>query len=89
MPKFIEHGLQTCRVRHGDDRSVVKVANGSQRHVVVGIDEAEVLDIEDRHDVATIALVHWDACEAMREDLVHGVEIEDGRVWEHEGVTYG
>ncbi|KFP46557.1 hypothetical protein N323_01217, partial [Cathartes aura] len=81
-----QHGIQLGVVEDDVDGVVVEFGDGFEGGAVVGVDESQVLDVEDVHDVGTLVLVDGDAGVAALHDLRHGVEVQDGVAVDHEAV---
>ncbi|KFQ73590.1 hypothetical protein N337_03899, partial [Phoenicopterus ruber ruber] len=81
-----QHGIQLGVVEDDVDGVVVELGDGFEGGAVVGVDESQVLDVEDVHDVGPLVLVDGDAGVAALHDLRHGVEVQDGVAVDHEAV---
>ncbi|KGL76206.1 hypothetical protein N309_00595, partial [Tinamus guttatus] len=84
-----QHGIQLGVVEDDVHGVVVELGDGLERGAVIGVDEGQVLDVEDVHDVGALVLVDGDAGEAALHDLRHGVEVQDGVAVDHEAVVQG
>ncbi|KFO83230.1 hypothetical protein N320_07143, partial [Buceros rhinoceros silvestris] len=81
-----QHGVQLGVVEDDVDGVVVELGDGFEGGAVVGVNEGQVLDVEDVHDVGALVLEDGDAGEAALHDLRHGVEVQDGVAVDHEAV---
>lgn len=89
LTKFLQHRLKTGSIGNNNDGAVVEVANRCQGYLVISVDEAEIFDIQNGTDVASIGFVDGDAGETVCKYLIHRVEVENAGVGEHERVRDG
>jgi len=85
-PELLEHVVdETVGVAVLDD-VVVEFKNSLDRHVVIGVEESEVLDVQEANDVVPLAFVDRDAREAVTGDLGDCLEVEVVVELQHEHV---
>ncbi|KFO08991.1 hypothetical protein N312_07820, partial [Balearica regulorum gibbericeps] len=81
-----QHGVQLGVMEDNVDGVVVKFSDGFEGGTVIRINESQVLDVKNVHDVGTLVLVDRDAGVAALHDLRHGVEVQDGVAVDHEAI---
>ncbi|KFV13506.1 hypothetical protein N340_11200, partial [Tauraco erythrolophus] len=78
-----QHGIQLGVMEDDMDGVVVEFGDGFEGGAIIGVDESQVLDVEDVH----FFFVDGDAGVAALHDLRHGVEVQDGVAVDHEAVV--
>ena len=59
--ELVKHDVERGIVEHKVDFVLVELADHGEGHVVVRVDEHQVLDEQDVHDVGSVAVEYWDA----------------------------
>ena len=67
--ELVEHDVERCVVEDKVDLVLVVLADHGQRHVVIRVDEHQVLDEQDVHDVRSLTVVYGDSRVALCKDL--------------------
>ena len=66
--ELVEHDVEGGVVKHEIHFVLVELADHGQRHVVVRINEHQVLDEQDVDDVGAVAIEHGDSGVALQPD---------------------
>lgn len=82
----LEHHVQRHVLEHEVARVLIEFAESTQRCVVIGVDERQILDEQQGQHVLTVTLVDGNTREAGLHDFRDRLEIEHRIVGEHEGV---
>ena len=67
--ELVEHDVEGRVVEDKVDLVLVELADHGQRHVVIWINEHQVLDEQDVHDVRSLTVVYGDSRVALCKDL--------------------
>ena len=74
--ELFQHDVQFGVFKHVVDGVIIELADCCQWDVVIRINESQILDVQQGHDVSPLFLINWDSGITSFHNFIHGIEIQ-------------